>query len=295
VHCGATPVFADIDRSTMNLDPAAAAAAATGRTRAILPVHFAGRAADSVAFTEFAAARGLMLVEDAAHAVETVSALGKVGSTADFTCFSFYATKNLTTGEGGMITARSGAHAERLRIASLHGMSRDAWARYVPGARADYDVVMPGFKYNMMDIQAAIGLHQLAGLEGRLRRRNEIWARYVDGLARLPLTLPAPPAPGTRHARHLFTILVDESSCGLTRDGLQAALRDRGISTSVHFRALHLQPFYAERFGLRRGMFPEAEFVSDRTLSLPLSAALSDAEVDAVIDAVTDAIEGRAH
>jgi dTDP-4-amino-4,6-dideoxygalactose transaminase len=295
VHCGATPVFADIDRATMNLDPAAAAAAVSSRTRAILPVHFAGRAADSAAFADLAASRELMLIEDAAHAVETVSALGKVGSTADFTCFSFYATKNLTTGEGGMVTARSGSQAERLRIASLHGMSRDAWARYVPGARADYDVVMPGFKYNMMDIQAAIGLHQLAGLESRLRRRNEIWDRYVDGLARLPLTLPAPAAPGTRHARHLFTILVDQSSCGLSRDGLQAALRDRGISTSVHFRALHLQPFYAERFGLRRGMFPEAEFVSDRTLSLPLSAALSDAEVDAVIDAVADAVEGRAH
>jgi dTDP-4-amino-4,6-dideoxygalactose transaminase len=253
-------------------------------------VHFAGRAADTPALAALATSRRLTLIEDAAHAVETVSALGKVGSTADFTCFSFYATKNLTTGEGGMVTTTSAEHADRLRVASLHGMSRDAWSRYLPGARADYDVVMPGFKYNMMDIQAAIGLHQLAGLEERLRRRDAIWQRYVNGLDQLPLTLPAPAEQSTRHARHLFTVLVDEASCGIGRDALQQALRARGISTSVHFRALHLQPFYAERFGLRRGMFPQAEFVSDRTLSLPLSAALSDAEVDAVIDAVVDAV-----
>jgi dTDP-4-amino-4,6-dideoxygalactose transaminase len=290
VHTGATPIFADIERDTMNVDPAAAADVVTERTRALLPVHFAGRAADTPALAALATSRRLTLIEDAAHAVETVSALGKVGSTADFTCFSFYATKNLTTGEGGMVTTTSAEHADRLRVASLHGMSRDAWSRYLPGARADYDVVMPGFKYNMMDIQAAIGLHQLAGLEERLRRRDAIWQRYVNGLDQLPLTLPAPAEQSTRHARHLFTVLVDEASCGIGRDALQQALRARGISTSVHFRALHLQPFYAERFGLRRGMFPQAEFVSDRTLSLPLSAALSDAEVDAVIDAVVDAV-----
>ena len=290
VHTGATPVFADIDQRTMNLDPVAAADAVSGRTRALLPVHFAGRPVDALALQPLAARHGLTLIEDAAHAVESVSRAGKIGSTADFTCFSFYATKNLTTGEGGMVTTTSSDRADRLRIASLHGMSRDAWARYLPGARADYDVVMPGFKYNMMDIQAAIGLHQLAALDARLCRREAIWRRYEAALAHLPLTLPALPEPGTRHARHLFTILVDVDSCGLSRDALQKALAERGVSTSVHFRALHLQPFYADRFGLRRGMFPCAEFISDRTLSLPLSAALSDDEVDAVIEAIEDSI-----
>jgi dTDP-4-amino-4,6-dideoxygalactose transaminase len=290
VHTGATPVFADVDSATMNLDPEAAAAAVTPRTRGVLPVHFAGRPADTRALQPLAARHQLTVIEDAAHAVEAVSHLGKVGSTGDFTCFSFYATKNLTTGEGGMVTTGSTEHAERLRIASLHGMTRDAWARYTPGARGDYDVVMPGFKYNMMDIQAAIGLHQLAALEARLCRREAIWNRYEEALADLPLTLPTPPEPGTRHARHLFTILVDAAECGLSRDGLRDGLRERGVSTSVHFKALHLQPFYAERYGLRRGMFPQAELISDRTLSLPLSAALTDAEVDAVIRAVVASI-----
>src|SRR5262249_33277598 len=154
----------------------------------------------------------------------------------------------------GMVTTASAERAERLRIASLHGMTRGAWTRYAPGARGDYDVVMPGFKYNMMDIQAAIGLHQLAALEERLRRREAIWHRYEEAFGDLPLTLPTPPEPGTRHARHLFTVLVDQAECGLTRNALQDALRDRGVSTSVHFKALHLQPYYAERYGLRRGM-----------------------------------------
>ncbi len=288
VHVGATPVFADVDPATMNLDPATAVDAVTDRTRAIIPVHFAGRPVDGPAFHGIASRHKLVLIEDAAHAVESVSRSGKVGSSADFTCFSFYATKNLTTGEGGMVTTMSPERAEFLRLASLHGMSRDAWTRYSPGGRSGYDVVMPGYKYNMMDIQAAIGLHQLAAIEVRLQRREEIWRRYTNGLAHLPITLPAAPDPGTRHARHLFTVLVDADTCGMSRDEVQEALAARGISTSVHFRALHLHSFYAERFNLRRGMFPNAEFISDRTLSLPLSAATTDHEVDTVVDALCE-------
>ena len=175
-------------------------------------------------------------------------------------------------------------------MASLHGMSRDAWARYTPSGRADYDVVMPGFKYNMMDIQAALGIHQLARIERQLSSREAIWHGYESGLAELPLTLPAPTEPGTRHARHLFTVLVDSEICGTSRDDLQLALKTRGIGTSVHFKALHLHPYYAERFELERGMFPEAEFISDRTLSLPLSPALTEPEIDRVIEAVTESL-----
>jgi dTDP-4-amino-4,6-dideoxygalactose transaminase len=290
IHAGATPVFADIDPVTMNIDPAAVEAAVTSRTRAVVPVHFGGRPADIPAIRRLATARGLTVIEDAAHAVEAVSAAGKVGTTADFTCFSFYATKNLTTGEGGMLTTGSARHADYVRVAGLHGMSRDAWARYLPGAAGAYEVVMPGFKYNMMDLQAAIGIVQLRRLEANLARRGAIWARYEDAFADLPVTLPAPAEPGTRHARHLFTILVDLEVCGISRDGFRDELRTRGISTSIHFHTLHLQPYYAERFGLRRGMHPSAEFVSDRTVSLPLSPALLDEEIDSVIDAVREVL-----
>ncbi len=289
VHTGATPVFADIDPVTFNLDPLAAHAAVTPRTRAILPVHFAGRPADMTALRGLAARKGLVLVEDAAHCVEGVAQGRKVGSIGHFTCFSFYATKNLTTGEGGMVTTSDATAAAFMRTASLHGMSRNAWTRYAPGGSAQYDVLMAGFKYNMMDLQAAIGLHQLAGIDARLARRQAIWAQYDEALAGLPLRRPAPVRPGDLHARHLYTVLV-EPTAGLSRDALQMTLRERGISTSIHFRALHLHPFYQERFGLRRGMFPAAEAVSDSTLSLPLSAAMTTEAVDRVIEALHDVL-----
>ncbi len=292
VHTGATPVFADIDLDTMNLDPAAAAAAIGPRTRALLPVHFAGRPVDP-RLAALATERGVHLVEDAAHCVEGVSAGRKVGAIADLTCFSFYATKNLTTGEGGMVTTGSAEHAEWIRVASLHGMSRDAWARY--GSRSPsegYEVVLPGYKYNMMDLQAAIGLHQLDGIDERLRRRDELWQRYETGLASLPVRCPSPVAAGHRHARHLFTILFDEHETGYTRDALRDGLAKRGICTGVHFRALHLQPYYAKRFDYVRGMFPYAEWISDRTLSLPFSASLSDDDVDRVVESLHDMLGG---
>jgi dTDP-4-amino-4,6-dideoxygalactose transaminase len=286
VHAGARPVFADVDRTTMNLDPVAVEQAITPRTRAIIPVHYAGRPADMRAFRRIAAARGLILIEDAAHAAEAVSNAGRVGTTAAFTCFSFYATKNLTTGEGGMVTTGSGEHASWIRTAALHGMSRDGWTRYAGTGSPHYDVVMAGFKYNMMDLQAAIGLQQLVRIEELYARRVDIWRQYDDALADLPVVRPAPMDQGERHARHLYTILIDPARCGRTRDEVQHALQQAGIGTSVHFRALHLHPFYAERYGFARGMFPVAEAISDTTLSLPLSAALTDAELDAVIAAV---------
>ena len=289
VHTRATPVFADVDGRTGNLDPSAAAAAVTSRTRAMIPVHYAGRPVDVAAFGALAERHALTLIEDAAHCVEGVAATRKVGSIADFTCFSFYATKNLTTGEGGMVTTRDSNAATFMRTAALHGLSRDAWTRYAPGGSAHYDVVMAGFKYNMMDLQAAIGLHQLARIESMYARRSAIWARYDAALADLPLRLPAAVPPGDRHARHIYTVLVDESA-GISRDRLQQRLAERGVSTSIHFRALHLHPYYQERFELKRGMFPVAESLSDTTLSLPLSAAMTDDTVDRVIEALHEAL-----
>jgi dTDP-4-amino-4,6-dideoxygalactose transaminase len=284
VHAGATPVFADVDPVTMNLTPESAAAATTPRTRAWLPVHFAGRPIDTAGFRFEADRRQLILIEDAAHCIEGVSAGAKIGTTADFTCFSFYATKNVTTGEGGMVTTASDEWADHMRVASLHGMSRGAWARYSRTGASRYDVVLPGFKYNMPDLQAAIGLHQLASVDERYARRTRLWKRYDAELAGLPLLRPAGVPNGDRHAHHLYTILVDETLCGYSRDGLQAALREAGVSTSVHFTALHLTTYYAQRFGYRRGMYPHAESIADRTLSLPLSSGMSDGAVGRVVE-----------
>jgi dTDP-4-amino-4,6-dideoxygalactose transaminase len=286
VHTGATPVFADIDPSTWNLDPLAVADRITPAMRVLLPVDYAGRPADLYAFVHLARAHGLTVIEDAAHCVEGATGGRKVGSIADFTCFSFYATKNLTTGEGGMVTVRDDAAAAFIRTASLHGMSRDAWSRYAPGGTPHYDVAMPGFKYNMMDLQAAIGLRQLARIGAMHARREAISARYDAELADLPLFRPAPAAPGTVHARHLYPVLVEASACGVTRDALHQRMREAGVDTSIHFRAVHLHSYYRERFGFRRGMFPHAEAVSDSTLSLPLSPAMADGDVDRVIEAL---------
>jgi dTDP-4-amino-4,6-dideoxygalactose transaminase len=170
---------------------------------------------------------------------------------------------------------------------SLHGLSQDAWRRY-DGVRArDYEVVTAGFKYNMADIQAALGIHQLARVDQMLARRAAIWRTYDEAFAPLPLVRPPWPEAGTRHARHLYNVLVDDRQCGRSRDRVADDLAHRGVATAIHFRALHLQPYYADRFGLKRGMFPNAEFISDRTLSLPLSASMSDDEVARVVDAVT--------
>lgn len=290
VHTGATPIFADIDPATWNLDPAAAASRITSATRVLLPVDYAGLPADLEAFETLTRTHGLTLVEDAAHCVEGLVGARKVGSIADFTCFSFYATKNLTTGEGGMVTARDESAAAFIRTASLHGMSRDAWTRYAPGGSPHYDVAMPGFKYNMMDLQAAIGLRQLARIDQMHARRAAICARYDEGLSDLPLFRPAPPPAGTVHARHLYPVLVDAPVCGVSRDELQTRLRDAGVDTSIHFRAVHLHSYYRDRFGFRRGMFPHAETVSDSTLSLPLSPAMPDGDVDRVIEALHECL-----
>ncbi len=287
IHTGATPVLADIVRDTMNLDPRAVEDAITERTAAILPVHFAGRPADVVALRAIASRNGLTLIDDAAHAMGAEINGRRIGAVADLTCFSFHANKNLTTGEGGMVTTDSVEWAERIRVLALHGMSRDAWNRYSRDGSPHYDVVAAGFKCNMMDIQAAIGLQQLARFESMQQRRARIWRRYDEAFARLPIWLPMPPAANTVHARHLYTILVDEDACGFTRDALFSALREQGIGTSVHFRALHLHPYYAQH-GYARGQYPHAEYVSDRTLSLPLSADMQDDEVERVVSAVTE-------
>jgi dTDP-4-amino-4,6-dideoxygalactose transaminase len=291
-HVGATPVFVDIEPLTMNMDPAALEAAITPRTKAIIPVHFAGRPCDMDAIMAIARKHGLKVIEDAAHATETWYKGRKVGSIGDVAAFSFYSTKNIVTGEGGMITTSDQRIADTLRIRSLHGISRDAWKRYSASGYTPYEVLYPGFKYNMMDLQASLGLHQLAKVDRFWEVRDRHWKAYNKAFAPLDeLITPVPDEPDTKHARHLYTLLLDLTKVTCNRYEFMELLRLENIGTGVHFVALHLQPLYQERFGYREGMFPNAEFVSDRTFSLPLSPKMTDQDVQDVIGAVYRALD----
>jgi len=228
----------------------------------------------------------LIVVEDAAHAVETAYRGQKVGTIGHLTCFSFYVTKNLTTGEGGMVTTSNPDFADQIKMLALHGMSKDAWHRFSDQGYQHYQVLAPGFKYNMMDLQAAIGIHQLQHVDNWLQRRNEIWQQYNEAFADLPVDLPAPDEPDTVPARHLYTLLVDRERCGVTRDEFMQQLYELNIGTGVHFTAIHLHPFYQKRFGYRPDDFPNASWISERTVSIPLSPKLSDQDVNDVINAV---------
>ena len=289
VHTGATPVFADCRRDTMNIDPAAVEAAVTPRTKAIIPVHFAGRPVDMEAILAIAKRHGLLVIEDAAHAIESATRGRKVGSIGDLTCFSFYVTKNMTTGEGGMVTTDNPELAARIKSYGLHGMSADAWSRFSDKGFKHYDVVFAGFKYNLTDLAASLGLAQLPRLAEWLERRNAVWARYDEAFADLPVTRPAPAEPDTVHARHLYTLLVDDDA-RVTRDGFLEEMQRRRIGTGVHYRALHVHPYYRDRWGYKPDDFPNAHAIGERTVSLPLSPKLDDSDVDRVIRAVHEIV-----
>lgn len=286
VHTGATPVFVDCQRDTMNIDPRAIADAITPRTKAILPVHFAGRPADMDRIGEIAKKHGLLVIEDAAHALESVYKGNKVGAISDLTCFSFYVTKNITTAEGGMVTTNRADLAEKIQIYALHGLSADAWSRFSDKGYKHYEVVFPGFKYNMTDIQASLGIVQLDEIAGWLERRNEVWRRYDEAFTDLPVFTPAPAEPDTVHGRHLYTLLIDTDRSAIDRDEFMVQMHRRGIGTGVHYRALHTHPYYRERFGHRPDQFPNAYWIGERTVSLPLSPKLTDANVDRIIENV---------
>lgn len=293
IHAGARPVFADVDPVTFNLSPSALEAAVTDRTRAVIPVHFGGRACDLDAILAICRKHDLLLIEDCAHAVETQYRGRHVGTFGDAGCFSFYVTKNLITGEGGMILTPHADVADRAKVLSLHGMTRDAWRRFGDDGYRHYQVIAPGFKYNMMDIQAAIGLHQLARVEALLPKRAAIWAQYDDAFRTLPCAIPSPAAADTVHARHLYTLVLDTDELGLHRDEVLNRMTAAGVGVGVHYLPVHTHPFYVEQFGYRRGDFPEAERIGDRTVSLPLSAKLRDQDVERVIAAVENALMTR--
>ena len=286
VHAGGTPVLADVSPETMNIDPDLVEARITPRTKAIVPVHFAGRACDMDRLIAIAEKHGLVMIEDCAHSIETTYRGQKTGTFGQMGCFSFYATKNLTTGEGGMVTTGDKRLADRLRILGLHGLSRDAWKRFSSEGYKHYETVETGFKYNMMDLQAALGIHQLRRIEANWVRREAIWARYQDELAELPLGLPAAVEAETRHAYHLYTVMVDSAKAGISRDDFLTAMTKENIGVGVHYRSIPTHPVYRELYGWRAEEWPMAHRIGEETVSLPVTAKLSDDDVSDVIRAV---------
>jgi dTDP-4-amino-4,6-dideoxygalactose transaminase len=289
-HVGARPVLVDVEPDTLNLDPRRVEAAITPRTRSIIAVHFGGHPADLAALRELAGRHSLALIEDAAHALPAAFRGETIGAGAHLTAFSFYATKNLTTGEGGMLTGDP-ALLERARTLSLHGLSREAWGRYRQGGAWFYEVVEPGFKYNMTDIQAALGLVQLRRLEAFQQRRRAVVAAYLDAFGSHPALEPPAARPDVEHAWHLFVLRLRGEALRIDRAGVIRELHARNIGTSVHFIPVHLHPYYRDRYGYRPEDFPVALANYERALSLPLHPGLTDADVGSVVDAVLDVVE----
>ncbi len=292
IHAGATPVLADVDPLTSNIDPGQVEERITERTKAILPVHFAGRPCDMSALMAIAKRRGLLLIEDCAHAIETTYRGKHAGTFGTFGCFSFYVTKNMTTGEGGMVLTSDEKLADHIKILALHGMSKDAWRRFSDEGYKHYYVVDCGYKYNMMDIQAALGIHQLKRIEKNWERRRQVWSAYQEELGDLPLTLPAPPEEGTRHAYHLYTVLVDPGRSPITRDQFMTAMTAENIGVGVHYQSIPIHPCYQQRFGWRPEEYPNSFRIGQQTVSLPLSAKLSDRDVSDVVGAVRKILKG---
>lgn len=285
VLAGARPVLVDIDPLTRNMDPNLIEAAITPRTRVILPVHFAGLPVDLAPIHDIAGRHGLRVLEDAAHAIGAEYQGRKLGSEGDTQVFSFHPNKNMTTGEGGCVSTRDEDLAKKVSLLRFHGMDREAWNRFGKSGSQHYEIVSPGFKYNMMDLQAALGLHQLSALDHFIEARTLRVSRYrrlLEGCQ--ALELPGEPDDSRKHAWHLFAPLVNPAVAGMDRDTFMQRMREKNIGTGLHYRAVHLYPYYREQFGFQPNDFPHAENVSERIVSLPLFPDMTDAEQDRVID-----------
>ena len=292
IHCGATPILVDCDLKTMNILPEEIERKVTAKTKAILPVHLAGRCCDMGPIMDIARTYDLLVIEDCAHAIESEYHGQKAGRFGDIGCFSFYVTKNIVTGEGGMVITDDDRFAGKIKVLGLHGMSKDAWKRFSDEGYKHYQVIHAGFKYNMMDIQAAMGIHQLRRVEKYWKRRERVWKKYNEAFKGLPCTTPAEPEVATKHAYHLYTILIDVDKVGKSRDWFLNALTAENIGVGVHYVPVHLHPFYRKTYRWKKGDFPNAEWIGERTLSLPLSAALNEKDVEEVIEAFRKVLNG---
>jgi len=297
----ARPIFVDIDSKTMNLDMGLLEnivkrryeSGNRGKLKAIIPVHYAGYPCDMDALMALASKFDLRIIEDAAHAFPTSYKRRMIGTIGDITCFSFYATKNITTGEGGMITTENDEYADRMRIMSLHGISKDAWKRYTAEGSWYYEIIAPGYKYNLTDIAAGLGITQLRKVDAFLKRRMQIADRYHEafqGLNELDLPLAVSGKEGTTHSWHLYVIRLNLQRLRIDRNKFIDELRRRGIGTSVHFIPLHIHPCYRETYGYKPEDFPVAYETYKRIISLPIYAKMSDGDAESVVEAVKDVI-----
>lgn len=290
-HRGARPVFVDIEEDTANIDASLIEDAVTLRTRAVIPVDFAGLPPDIDAIMAIGARHGLPVIEDAAHSIGAAYKGRRIGSVADLTAFSFYATKNITSGEGGALLTNNAEWAQRAAIMSLHGISRDAWRRHSEPGYQHWDIIAPGYKYNMFDLQAALLNAQFRHIEQFWERRRDITTQYRVGLADVAEVRFLSDRPDVKAAYHLFPIVCRTEDLSVDRDTIMKALEAENIEIGIHYRAVHLHPYYQDTFGLKRGMFPRAEYYSDRTISLPFFPGMSDADVDDVVRAVRKVVE----
>ena len=287
----AKPVLVDCEADTFNIDPLDVERKITPRTKAIIPVHIAGQSCNMDRIMEIARRHNLKVIEDAAHALPSRFNGKMIGTIGDVTCFSFYVTKPIATGEGGMATTDNPEWAERMRIMSLHGISKDAWKRYTKEGSWYYEVLYPGFKYNLTDIAAAIGIEQLKKCDRFWEQRARIAAAYSDGFAAVPEIQRPVCAAYSQHAWHLYVIQLETERLRINRAEFITALKDQGIGTSVHFIPLHLHPYYREAFGYKPEDFPTATRVFERIISLPIYPAMSEKSVQRVIAAVTDVVD----
>ncbi|MCP4482338.1 MAG: DegT/DnrJ/EryC1/StrS aminotransferase family protein [bacterium] len=281
VHVGATPVFVDVEKETFNINSNLIEEKITENTKAIIVVHMAGRSCQMDRIMAIAKKHSLYVIEDAAHAIETKFKEEKVGTIGDIACFSFYANKNLTTAEGGMVTTDNVELAEKIRVLSLHGMDKDAWKRFGDNGYKHYDIITAGYKYNMTDIQASLGIHQFKKIDYFLERRREVWRIYDRELKGLPIVLPNKGVDGV-HAMHLYQILTEN------RDEVLRRLNAENIGAGVHYLAIHLQTYYKNKFGFKVGSSPVAEDIASKTLSLPLSPYMTEEDAYDVVEAMCE-------
>lgn len=288
LHVGARPVLVDIEPGTFLIDPDAVERAATTRTRAVIPVHYGGQPCEMDSLEAIASHRNMIIIEDAAHAFPAEYRGRRIGSSSNVACFSFYANKTLTTGEGGMLTTADDEIAERVSRLRLHGLSRQAWERFSVSKSWDYDIAEPGYKYNLTDIASTIGLGQLVRADDFWKKRQLLAELYTDLLTDVPGVEPLAVLPNRKHAWHLFVVQVDSQITGVDRDTTIDRLNEAGIGTSVHYRPLHMHSYYRDVMGYRPEDFPVSTAAFDRIISLPLWPGLDHDLASAVIETLAD-------
>lgn len=292
IHSGATPVIADINMDTLNIDPLEIEKKITLKTKAILVVHFAGRPCEMDKIMNLAKAHNLYVIEDCAHAIESAYYGMPTGTIGDIGCFSFYSTKNITTaGEGGMVISNNQKIISKIKTLALHGMANDAWSRFSDTGLKHYLVTEAGFKYNMTDLQASFGIHQLKRIDNYWDTRKKIWNGYNAAFRNLPVPIPVPDEENIRNAYHLYTLRINKAKCGISRDEFLSKMQKMNIGCGVHYLAIPQHPYYKNTFGFQESDYPNAVEYGTETVSIPISAKINEDDMRDVINAVIEALK----